>query len=133
MGGGCSHITSFRAASILNSRPILDVYFNMLLLGHANLNVPPKDYKDYDSPLARPAFVSEMKAFFLNQFKVQDFHTLVPTNKCQVPQRNISDRDLVLIMYSSKSKSGEYRLGRVVAVEVDKDKLVKTVLVRYST
>ena len=35
-------------------------------------------------------------------------------------------------MYTIKSKSGEYRLGRVVALEVDKDKLVRTVSLRYS-
>ena len=40
--------------------------------------------------------------------------------------------DSVLIMYTFKSKSGEYRLGRVVALEVDKDTLVRTVSVRYS-
>ena len=40
--------------------------------------------------------------------------------------------DVVLIWYSSKSKSGEYRLGRVVVVEVDDDELVRTCIVRYS-
>ena len=35
-------------------------------------------------------------------------------------------------MYTSKSKSVECRLVKVVKVEVDEDKLVRTVLVRYS-
>ena len=36
----------------------------------------------------RLAYVSEVEALFWNQFNVKDFHTLVPTNKWQVPQRN---------------------------------------------
>ena len=38
----------------------------------------------------------------------------------------------MLIMNTSKSKFGEYRLGRVVAMEMDDDKLARTVLVKYS-
>ena len=52
--------------------------------------------------------------------------------KWQEPQRNIASGDVVLIKYATKSKSGEYRLGRVVSVEVDPDQLVRTCLVRYS-
>ena len=136
-----------RAACILNSRPISAVccrkggadpdYLqaltpNMMLLGRANHDVPLKSYVDTEVPLARLEYVSEIEALFWNQFKVQDFHTLVPTYKWQEPQRNISAGDVVLIKYATKSKSGEYRLGRVVSVEVDPDKLVRTCLVRYS-
>ena len=39
---------------------------------------------------------------------------------------------VVLIMYTGKSKLAEYRIGRVVSVEVDQDQLVRTCLVRYS-
>ena len=40
--------------------------------------------------------------------------------------------DIVLIQYSSKSKAGDYRLGRVVSVEIDPDSMVRTVTVKYS-
>ena len=40
--------------------------------------------------------------------------------------------DVVLIQYSSKAKSGEYRLGRIIVAELDKDNLVRTCIVRYS-
>ena len=40
--------------------------------------------------------------------------------------------DVVLIQYKNKSKSGEYKLGRVIKVEVDVDGLVRTCIVRYS-
>ena len=40
--------------------------------------------------------------------------------------------DIVLIMYTGKSRSAEYKLGRVVAVEVDQDQLVRPCLVWYS-
>ena len=42
-------------------------------------------------------------------------------------KRNVRQGDVVLIMYTGKSK-----LGRVVSVEVDQDQLVRTCLVRYS-
>ena len=136
-----------RAACIFNSRPITAVccrkggvdpdYLqaltpNMMLLDRANNDVPLKSYEDTAVPLARREYVSEVEALFWNQFKVQDFHTLVPTYKWQEPQRNIASGDVVLIKYATKSKSGEYRLGRVVSVEVDPDQLVRTCLVRYS-
>ena len=47
-------------------------------------------------------------------------------------QRNISVGDVVLIKYSSKTVPGTYRLGRVVAVEVSHDDLVRTCTVRYT-
>ena len=135
-----------RAACILKSRPISAVccrkggvdpdYLqaltpNMMLLGRANNDVPLKSYEDTEFPLARLEYVSEIEALFWNQFKVQDFHTLVPTYKWQEPQRNIASGDMVLIKYATKSKSGEYRLGRVVSVEVDSDQLVRICLVCY--
>ena len=136
-----------RAACILNSRPVSAIccrkggvdpdYItaltpNMMLLGRANNDVPLKMYENTEIPLARLEYVSEVESLFWHQFKVQDFHTLVPTYKWQEAQRNLATGDVVLIKYSSKSKSGEYRLGRVVTVEVDTDKLVRTCTVRYS-
>ena len=38
----------------------------------------------------------------------------------------------MLIFYTSKSKSGEYRLGRVVTIETDRDSLVRMCVVKYS-
>ena len=43
----------------------------------------------------------------------------------------MKEGDIVLIQYSTKSKAGEYRLGRVVSVEIDTDNLVRTVVVKY--
>ena len=34
-------------------------------------------------------------------------------------------------MYTGKSKSAEFKIGRIIAVEVDSDQLVRTCLVRY--
>ena len=39
--------------------------------------------------------------------------------------------DVVLIQYASKTTPGTYRLGRVLSVEEDRDKLVRTCVVRY--
>ena len=40
--------------------------------------------------------------------------------------------DVVLIQYEDKSKSGTFRLGVIIAVEEDRDGLVRTVTVQYS-
>ena len=136
-----------RAASILNSRPMsaiccrkggVDPDFitaltpNMLLLGRANCDAPLKNYEDTETPLARLQYIAEIESLFWHQFKVQDFHNLVPTKKWRVEKRNVRKGDVVLIMYTGKSKAAEYKLGRIVAVEVDTDQLVRTCLVRYS-
>ena len=63
---------------------------------------------------------------------MQEIEHLVPTWKWQEERRSMRQGDVVLIWYSSKSKSGEYRLGRVVVVEKDDDMLVRTCIVRYS-
>ena len=63
---------------------------------------------------------------------VEDFHNLVPTKKWRFEMRNMRKGDVVLIMYTGKSRSAEYKLGRVVAVEVDRDQLVGPCLVWYS-
>lgn len=136
-----------RVASILNARPIyakmgprggVDPDFiqpitpNMLLLGRSNADIPLRIYEDNDAPLARLDYVSEVEALWWNQFKVQAFSSLVPTYRWREAQRNVCPGDVVLIFYTSKSKAGEYRLGRVVTVETDGDSLVRTCVVKYS-
>ena len=59
------------------------------------------------------------------------FGSLVPTYKWTCKERNIEIGYIVLIQYSSKSKSGMYRWGRVILVEVDHDQLVRTCTVQY--
>ena len=136
-----------RVAAILNSRPVAALasskggvdpdYItpltpNMMLLGRANTDIPLKSYEDTVAPLARLEYVEEIEALWWNQFKCQDFAALVPTYKWQNEKRNMEVGDIVLIQYSSKAKSGEYRLGRVIVAELEKDNLVRTCIVRYS-
>ena len=133
-----------RIACILNSRPIYataqlgsrsseefltPLTPNMLLLGRSDDTLPPKQYIDSDKPLARLEYVSELENVWWNQYKIQEFSSLVPTQKWKEDRRNTKEGDIVLIQYSSKSKAGEYRLGRVVSVEIDSDDLVRTVVV----
>ena len=138
-----------RAACILNLRPISVVccrkggvdpdYIqaltpNMMLLGRSNQDVPIKDYEDADSLLARLVYLSELKALFWDQLKVQDRNSthrcILTSGRCY--RGTLPWGKLVLIIFTSKSKFGEYRLGRVVAMEMDDDKLARTVLVKYS-
>ena len=136
-----------RVSNILNLRPISAIcgpkggvdpdYLspltpNMLLLGRANNDIPMKDYEETEVPLARLEYIAEVEALWWNQYKVQDFTSLVPTYKWQHAKRNIKVGDVVLILYTSKSKSGEYRLGRVITTETDSDGLVRTCTVKYS-
>ena len=67
------------------------------------------------------------------QFKVQNFTSLIPTQRWQEPRRNIRVGDVVLVQYTSKSSPGIYRLAKVISVEVDEvDMLVHTCTVLYS-
>ena len=135
-----------KTANILNSRPIyammgpcggadpdyLQVLTpNMLLLGRANSELPVKNYEDVDEPMVRLAYVSELLRLWWGQHYVQDFSSLVPTQKWWEVKRNIRQGDIVLIQYTSMAKVGDYRLGRVIAVEVDDDGLVRTCIVKY--
>ena len=138
-----------RIACVLNSRPIYataqlgsrlnpDPEFlypltpNMLLLGRSDDSLPMKDYSDSDKPLKRLQYVSDLESLWWNQYKIQEFSSLVPTQKWTEAKRNMLPGDIVLIQYSTKSKAGEYRLGRVITIEVDTDDLVRTVVVKYS-
>ena len=136
-----------RIANILNSRPVYamlgptggsDPDFiqrltpNMMLLGRSDSGLPLRDYEDCGEPLARLAYVSELERAWWNQHKVQDFASLVPTQKWTEARRGMCTGDIVLIQYSSMSKSGSYRLGRVIMTEVDDDGLTRTCIVKYS-
>ena len=150
-GKGLNHqelITALkRVANILNSRPVYAVmgpkggadpcYIqpltpNMMLIGRSRNNLPAKYYEDTCDAMSRLNYVSELERLWWGQHKVQDFMSLVPTQKWTEEKRNVQAGDIVLIQYSSISKSGEYRLGRIILVEVDEDNLVRTCIVKYS-
>ena len=67
------------------------------------------------------------------QCKVQNFTSLIPTQRWQEPRRNMRVGDVVLVQYTSKSDPGTYRLARVISGEVDDmDNLVHNSTVLYS-
>ena len=134
-------------ASVVNSRPVYARYGprgggdpdyltpitpNMLLTGRCNEEIPIRDYDMTSKPMARLVYVQELVAAWWEQFKCQNFSSLIPTSRWQEEKRNMCVGDIVLIYYSSKSKAGIYRLGKVVDVEVESDGLVHTVTVVYS-
>ena len=134
-----------RIANILNHRPIsvqrtksdcMDEEFlkpltpNMLITGRSGSG-PPHDLLEVNDPQTRLSFINELETAWWYQYKVQYFESLVPTRKWIEEKRNMKVDDVVLIKYSSKSAPGTYRLGRVIAVEVDEDLLVRTCTVRY--
>ena len=134
-----------RIANILNHRPVSvqrtrtdaqDSDFlspltpNMLITGRTDSG-PPSDYVDNDDPQMRYTWIEELERAWWFQFKVQYFQSLVPTRKWIDAKRNIACGDVVLIEYKSKSMPGTYRLGKVLAVETDRDGLVRTCTVLY--
>ena len=135
-------------ASVVKSRPISARYGpkggcdpdfltpltpNMLLTGRANTEIPVRDYDNSSSPLVRLEYVQRVVSEWWDQFKIQNFTSLVPTQRWQHERRNMQVGDIVLVQYSSKSSPGTYRLARVIRVEVDKvDGLVHTCVVMYS-
>ena len=135
-------------ASVANSRPLSARYGpkggcdpdyltpltpNMMLTGRANTEIPVRNYDTSSSPLVRLEYMQRVVAEWWEQFKVQNFSSLVPTQKWQLERRNIRVGDIVLVQYSAKSSPGTYRLARVKEVEVDNvDGLVHTCTVVYS-
>ena len=135
-------------ASVANSRPVSACYGpkggddpdyltaitpNMLLTGRANTEVPIREYDKSSSTLTRLEYVQRVIREWWEQFKVQNFTSLIPTQRWQEPRRNMRIGDVVLVQYTSKSAPGTYRLARVISVEVDEiDKLVHTCTVLYS-
>ena len=96
-----------RAATILNSRPIsatsckkggTDPDFltpitpNMLLTSRPNAELPPRDYMESDLPLDRLKYMCELESIFWNQYKVQEFLTLVPTWKWREEKRGVDNK-----------------------------------------
>ena len=134
-----------RISNILNHRPIsvqrtrTDVHDdeflspltpNMLVTGRS-ASGPPKDFADSEDPHIRLSFLDELERAWWYQYKVQYFQSLVPTRKWIDAKRNVAVGDIVLIVYTSKSAPGVYRLGRVRFVEMDNDGLVRTCTVVY--
>ena len=67
--------------------------------------MPPKEYIDTDEPLARLEYITELERLWWGQHKVQDFASLVPTQKWTEARRNMATGDVVLIQYATKAKS----------------------------
>lgn len=141
--------TAFKViASVVNSRPISARYGpkggndpdfltpitpNMLLTGRVNSDIPIRDYDTSSNVLVRLDYVQKVVQEWWDQFKIQNFSSLIPTQRWVLSQRNISVDDIVLVMYSSKSSPGTYRLARVIGVEKDEvSGLVHTCEVVYS-
>ena len=134
-----------RISNILNDRPISvqrtktdsnDEDFlspltpNMLITGRSGSG-PPKDFTEVQDPQQCRTFVDELEQAWWYQYKVQYFHSLLPTRKWRDAKRNMMVGDVVLIQYSSKSSPGTYRLGRITQIEIDQDNLVRTCTAQY--
>ena len=63
---------------------ITDPTQNMLLSGRANYEAPIENFEDSETPPYMLQYVAEIESLFWYQFKVQDFHSLVPTQKWRV-------------------------------------------------
>ena len=138
-----------RIASLLNDRPLsvqkstnqypdkdflVPITPNMLLTGRSGNRAPPASEIDEESdcPQNRLSHIEELELSWWTQYKVQYFASLVPTQKWIKAGRNMQVGDVVLIEYKTKASPGTYRLGRVKAVQLDSDQLVRTCDVTYS-
>ena len=104
-------------ASVTNSRPLSARYGpkggcdpdyltpltpNMMLTGRANTAIPIRDYNCDSNPLIRLDYVQRVVSEWWEQFKIQNFSRLLPTQWWQQERRNIRVGHIVLVEYSSK-------------------------------
>ena len=135
-----------RIANVLNDRPLsvqkshseypdrdflVPLTPNMLVTGRSGSLPPMERDGGNDLPDERLSYIEELERSWWCQYKVQYFDSLVPTQKWHNAKRNMCVGDIVLIEYKTKSFPGTYRLGRVKAVVVDADNLVRTCTVVY--
>jgi len=136
-----------KLASLLNSRPIsarfgprhtesdpdyLEIITpNMLLTARTSVNLPLREYVDEDSPGRRLAYKQQLELDWWAQWKVQCFDSLLPSKSWHTERRGVKIGNVVLISYSDQSKTGTFKLGRVINIEVDEDNLVRTCTVSY--
>ena len=104
---------------------------NMLLTGRSGRDLPLKDYEDTSEPTRRLAHKQELERSWWERWKVQGFDSLLPSKTWTKKQRGVRKGDIVLIKYSDKSKLGTFKLGIVLEVEVDEDKVIRTCTVGY--
>jgi hypothetical protein len=122
-------------ASVTNSRPLSARYGpkggndpdfltpltpNMMLTGRSNTEIPFRNYDRSESLLVRLEYVQRVVSEWWEQFRIQNFSSLVPTQRWQMERRNMRVGDIVMIQYENRCAPATYRLARVVKVEVDK-------------
>ena len=105
---------------------------NTLLLGRSGVDPVDREYELDCGPRKRLAYIRQMEQDWWEQYKLECFEYLLPTDKWRNSSDNITVGDLVLIKYEGKSKPGDYRWGIVTRADPDKDGHVRTATVRYS-
>jgi len=128
--------------SIMNSRPLTPVVLdpdgeepltpNHLLLMRGSPNLPPGDFSSTDMySRKRWRQVQYLANQFWVRWKREYLQTMQSRQKWQVPQKNFSIDDVVLV-YDEHAPRGKWPLGRVVETYPDKQGHVRQVLVRTS-
>ena len=130
------------AANRINQRPLgvrhhqgaepgyCPVTPNLLLMGSRtnddDLEVDP------DTPLRyvkRLRFVQSCFDAWWRQWYLQVFPSLVPVRKWRQQVRNLKEGDVVMVRFGDEEEKENFRMGRVVKAEEDRDGLVRTVSV----
>ena len=131
----------YEAANLVNERPIgihrnqiqEDNYLcpNDLLLGRASNRVPSGPFKENCNYKQRYLFVQTLVEAFWKKWIRDYFPSLLIRQKWHHQKRNVRAGDIVLIKDLNVVR-GEWRLGQIVKAHFgDKDKIVRTVDVRY--
>ena len=133
----------FEVSQILNSRPlgvynkpgndVLDggpITPNHLLFGRATNAVPTFKYDENVRLTKRIRFMNTLLEEFWSKFRVQVFHTLLPSYKWKKEGRIAKLGDVVL-MEDCDLKVGEYRLGKIVGIKLGNDGRPRTLTLEY--
>ena len=127
--------------NIVNQRPIAIKNYteedyhaitpNDLLLQRSKNTVPGVAYATEESVTRRQQVLKEIEDLWWQQWISQALPFLVPYKKWRSEERNVRERDIVLVHYGKSVTKGDYRLARVSKVHPDVHGRVRTVTVVF--
>ena len=102
---------------------------NDLLMGRSD-RAPPVGQFELTTLTKKVKFMRDIVLQFWDRWSVSYFQRLVKFHKWRLKGRNARPGDIVLIL-DREAPKGRFTLGEITSVQMDEDKVVRKVMVRY--